>query len=90
MLEVHTADVKERGTEEDAGPAESAMTKPLKRITKFALVPFAFGGLGVGLVLGSTRPVRTTIRERCYAEALRGSRAARTRSRPKMNSSAGS
>jgi CsoR family transcriptional regulator, copper-sensing transcriptional repressor len=33
---------------------------------------------------------RATVRERCYAEALRGSRAARTRSRPKMNSSAGS
>ena len=33
---------------------------------------------------------RATARERCYAEALRGSRAARTRSRPKMNSSAGS
>jgi len=33
---------------------------------------------------------RATVCERCYAEALRGSRAARTRSRPKMNSSAGS
>lgn len=33
---------------------------------------------------------RATVRERRYAEALRGSRAARTRSRPKMNSSAGS
>ena len=33
---------------------------------------------------------RVTVRECCYAEALRGSRAARTRSRPKMNSSAGS
>ena len=31
-----------------------------------------------------------TVRERRYAEALRGSRAARTRSRPKVNSSAGS
>ena len=36
------------------------------------------------------QPRSATVRERCYAEALRGSRAARTRSRPKMNSSAGS
>ena len=33
---------------------------------------------------------RTTVCERRYAEALRDSRAVRTRSRPKMNSSAGS
>ena len=33
---------------------------------------------------------RATVRERCYAVALRGSRAPRTRSRPKTNSSAGS
>ena len=53
---MHTEDVNERGALEDASPAESAGTKPWKRISKVALVIIAFGGLGVGLVLAFTRP----------------------------------
>ena len=54
----------------------------------------------VALQLHPTQPVGHVVQvvveqvgvavQRRYAEALRGSRAARTRSRPKMNSSAGS
>lgn len=54
---MHTEDVNERRAREDASPTESAVTKPWKRITNLALLISGLGGLGVGLVLGFTRPV---------------------------------
>ena len=55
-IEVHTEDVNERGAGEDASPAESAVTKPSRRLMNLALIISSLFGLGLGLILGITRP----------------------------------